>query len=420
MNSLLTNHKILWELIFSILRITLSIVIVPILFKYLSTSEIILYGLISLITGITNGLDLGIQNVAISHLAKYKDSETEFLLELRPIRYIYNLIFIISSITISLVLFSSNSLITSTFSNTQQIFLAIHTLLSLIYVKFMWLDALLISKNKIVQLRKFQILGLVLNAFTILLLHHRVGLITSYILANSIYIIVYKTLIWRQAQIPKLNTWSLKWMFQIKEISIIKKIKQTIPANIMAVLSSKLVILIALNKLQPNENAAFVTVITALSFTSFIGQILTQSKSFELTNSIQESRKGVLLSVLWASGSFVLALLGMITFKNAITIFRPEIELFSTVILIIFFLSSLAENVASILTLPLLYNGRFQYVQNFLGTMSLLVISLLVLNYLNQISIYSIGLILFLFNIVYLSLNFNYYRSCLQEATKAA
>lgn len=420
MNSLLTNDKILWELIFSILRITLSIVIVPILFKYLSTSEVILYGLISLITGITNGLDLGIQNVAISHLAKYKDSEAEFLLELRPIRYIYNLIFIISSITISLVLFSSNSLITSTFSNTHQIFLAIHTLLSLICVKFMWLDALLISKNKIVQLRKFQILGLVLNAFTIILLHQRVGLITSYILANSIYIIVYKTLIWRQAQIPKLNTWSLKWMFQIKEISIIKKIKQTIPANIMAVLSSKLVILIALNKLQSNENAAFVTIITALSFTSFIGQIFAQSKSFELTKSIQESRKNVLLSVLWASSSFVLALLGMITFKNAITIFRPEFALFSTVILIIFFLSSLAENVASILTLPLLYNGRFQYVQNFLGTMSLLVISLLVLNYLNQISIYSIGLILSLFNIVYLSLNFNYYRSCLQEATKTA
>jgi hypothetical protein len=223
-------------------------------------------------------------------------------------------------------------------------------------------------------------------------------------------------LIWRQSKLPKLNTWPLNWIFQLPKISLIKKIKHTIPANITAVISSKLVILIALNKLQAKDNAAFVTIITALSFTAFIGQIFVQSKSFELTKSIPESRKNVMLGVLWASSTFIFALIGMVTIKNEISFFRPEIENITTLLIIAFFFSALSENVASILSLPLLYNGQFKYVSNFVGTMSTLVISILILNYFNRISLNSIGILLSLFNFIYLLLNLVYYRSCLQKA----
>jgi len=393
----MTNLK--WQSAYSTLRLGSSLLIIPVILAATESHEIILYGYVSFITALTLGLDLGIQSIGIARFSKLSTNDSsEFCQAILTLKRLYLFLFWIA--IAALVLFSFWGDDIGHYSTEEIALLIIHSISSVVNLRLMWQDALLIGTNRLASLRKIQSLSLVLLISFFYLLNLYYSSITSFILANFISIILLRLII-----VIFLNKTNLKSLIQITITPnyhiFLEDIKYILPASVTALVTSRVVYFLGLTSFEEHESALFVTLFSILNMTNFAAMVYKDSNAYELTKQVTLTFPVLKKSFLWQLTTFLTSFLVLFLLKEYIIILRPEIIHLKFITALIFYVYIFLESIAGLFSLVLLNNRDYRYVNWFVILMTLSVIILSVfsvkefLTITNLVTIVAIGWVIY-------------------------
>jgi hypothetical protein len=310
------------------------------------------------------GLDLGLQTLSISQLSRDNAiSKKNFNCTLIEIIWLYKRLTALGLIILLIILGLFYEKILGVYSIDEIIAIIVHVITSSILLGTQYVDSALIALDKLLILRKSQIIGFVAMFVTFLIGYFFVQPILLFVISNSAYVLVYRGInFWKYFRtIAHYQVLS----YGFKKKIVIKDFFKIVPASFSAVVLSRYIYLVAITSLGEGYAALFVTTMSILSVTGFISQVYFQSKAFELTKKMVESKLETFVSIIWHIVTYIVSFLFLHIFIDLIGTFRPEISKINIGVIRLLYIYSCLDGLVGILGLVLLNNDIYRYLKVF-------------------------------------------------------